>query len=98
MFLQRLNVSEKLLSADEIAALLACYYACDGSTKAHQPLELIRKKFSPPFRDEAKRALEKLARRPERYILPHRGRTTSYSITIAGIRKLEELGLIPSRR
>jgi len=89
---------EGSLSEEEIAALLACYYACDGSTKAHQPLELIRKKFSQPFRDEAKRALEKLARRPERYIVPHRGRTTSYSITMAGIRKLEELGLIPSRR
>jgi len=63
-------------------------------------LEVGEPDFDTPehIKDAAKRALEKLARRPERYILPHRGRTTSYSITIAGIRKLEELGLIPSRR
>lgn len=88
-------MSEKPLKDEEIAGLMAVFYSCNGSPSVHVPLEYIRKKLRPPYRDEAKRVVEKLASRPERFVLSHKGRTTSYSITIAGIEALKKLKLIP---
>ena len=85
----------KPLKDDEIAGLMAVCDACNGSPSAHVPIEFICRKLSRPYRDEAKGIIEKIARHPERLILAHKGRTKSYSITMAGIEELRRLGLIP---
>ena len=80
---------------EEIAGLIALYYACNGSVHAHVPIERIRRKFSAPYRDEAKRIVEKLSRHPEGFVHIHKGRTISYGITMAGVKKLRDLQLTP---
>jgi len=91
-------MSAKPLKQAEIATVMAVYHACKGDIHAHQPVQLIRKKFVKDLRDAAKRLLEETARRPERYILKHKNKDTTYSITLNGIRVLEDMNLIPRMR
>ena len=88
------ETSEKPLTKGEIAVLVALWEACNGSIHAHVPEQAVISRFKPHFRGLARKTLRKLARRPERYVLRHKNRETSYSITMMGIRKLRELGII----
>jgi len=72
-----------------VAGLLALYYACDGSTRAHVPVQGFRAKLSKPYKQFARAILKKL--RKAGYIHVHKGREESYSINMAGIDKLREL-------
>jgi len=91
-------MTTKPLRQEEIAAILAIYYACNGSIRAHQPIERIKVKFVKALRPEAKKILEQTAKRPERYILKHKNKTETYAITLNGIKLLEDLGIIPRKR
>ncbi|MCW3990267.1 MAG: hypothetical protein NWE88_09355 [Candidatus Bathyarchaeota archaeon] len=72
-----------------VAGLLALYYACDGSTRAHVPVPGFRAKLSKPYKQFARAILKKL--RKAGYIHVHKGREESYGINMAGIDKLREL-------
>jgi len=91
-------MSGRPLTEEEKAALVAVYDACGGDIHAHQPIQRIRGKFIKELRPHAKRIVEKLATRPERLIQKHTNREKTYSITLAGIQKLEDLGMISRRR
>jgi len=91
-------MSAKPLKSEEIAAIAAVYYACGGSIKAHQPLQFIRNKFEKSFRPYAKEILEKVVRRPEQYVQKHKNREVTYSITLNGIKLLEDMNIIPRKR
>jgi len=60
--------------------LLVIYEACGGSIYAHQPLELIRRKFSKPFKPYCKGIVEDLVRHPDGLVSRHSGRGRSYGI------------------
>ena len=83
---------QRPLKPEEIAGLLALYYACGGSTKAHVPIEFFRRRLREPYRREARRIIKKLRRRG--FVHVHPGRTESYGITKEGIRVLKEMKLI----
>jgi len=72
-----------------VAGLLALYYACDGSTRAHVPVQGFRAKLRKPYKQFARAILKKL--RKAGYIHVHKGRDESYGINMAGIDKLREL-------
>lgn len=91
-------MSSKPLRPEEIAAIVAVYYACGGDIHAHQSVPHIRNKFDKYFRPFAKRILEKVARRPERYIQRHRNKNLTYSITLNGIKLLEDMNIVHRRR
>ncbi len=88
------TTNAKPLTNEEIAVLVALWEACGGSIHAHVPEQAVLSHFPSHFRGLARRTLRKLVRRPERYILRHKNRETSYSITVIGIKKLKELGII----
>jgi len=91
-------MSSRPLKPEEIAAITAVYYACKGDTHAHQPIPLIRNKFAKSLRPYAKEILEKAARRPEQYIQKRKNKDVTYSITLNGIKLLEDMNIIPRRR
>ena len=91
-------MTERPLKPEEIAAIMAAYDACGGDIHAHQPVERIRRKFRKELRQYAKKCLEKAARHPERYIQKHTNKNVTYSITLAGIRLLEDMNIIPRKR
>ena len=72
-----------------VAGLLALYYACDGSTRAHVPVQGFRAKIARPYKQFARAILKKL--RKAGYIHVHKGRDESYGINMVGIDKLKEL-------
>ena len=72
-----------------VAGLLALYYACDGSTRAHVPVQGFRAKLSKPYKQFARAIMKKL--RKAGYIHVHKGRDESYGVNMAGIDKLREL-------
>jgi len=86
-------MSERPLKPEEVAGLIALYDACGGSTKAHVPIEFFRRRLRDPYRGEAKRIMRRLRRRG--FVHVHRGRTESYGVTMMGIDRLREMGLIP---
>ena len=55
-----------------VAGLLALYYACGGSTRAHVPVQGFRAKLSKPYKQFARAILKKL--RKAGYIHVHKGR------------------------
>jgi hypothetical protein len=73
---------------------MAIYEACSGSIYAHQPLELIRRKFSKPYKPYCKGIVEDLAKHPDGLVSRHSGRARSYGITMNGIAALRSMGLI----
>ena len=85
----------KPLTNGEIATLYALYLATDGSTKAHPPEQAIKAKIRKEFKNMLKGFLKDLCKHPERYAVKHptRGDMT-YQITLEGINKLKELGLV----
>ena len=91
-------MSARPLKPGEITAIVALYYACGGDIHAHQPIERIKAKFTKDVRQYAKRLLEKTARHPERYVQKHTNKNVTYSITLAGIRLLEDMNIIPRKR
>jgi len=72
-----------------VTGLLSLYYACDGSTRAHVPIQGFRAKLSKPYKQFARAILKKL--RKAGYIHVHKGRDESYGVNMAGIDKLKEL-------
>ena len=82
------------LKPEEIATIYAVYQACDGSTQAHPPIHRIRAKFIKELKENATKWVERVARKPERYIQKHTNGEKTYSITMNGIRLLKELNLI----
>jgi len=90
-------MSSKPLKPEEIAAIIAVYYACHGDIHAHQPEELIRNKFTKTLRSYAKKILEETAKRPELFIQKHKNKNVTYSITLNGIKLLEDMNIIPRR-
>ena len=72
-----------------VAGLLAIYYACDGTTRAHMPIQGFRAKLSKHYKQFARAILKKL--RKAGYIHVHKGREESYGVNMAGIDKLREL-------
>jgi hypothetical protein len=60
----------------------------------HVPEEAILSRFRKDFRGEARKALKRLAKHPQRYILRHPGRKMTYHLTKTGKNKLKELGII----
>ena len=84
----------RALTQDEIALLVALYEETDGGLSGRCSVGRIIRHFPRHFRGFAKKALKKLARHPEKYITRKPGRETTYSLTINGINKLRELGII----
>lgn len=72
-----------------VAGLLALYYACNGSTRAHVPVQGFRAKLARPYKQFAKAILKKLRRAG--YVHVHKGRDESFGINMAGVGKLREL-------
>ena len=74
-----------------VAGLIALYRTC-GATKAHYPIEFIRKKFSQPYKQFADSIIKKLYKRG--FVSKKKGKSEAYGITKAGIEYLRELGLL----
>ena len=72
-----------------VTGLLSLYYACDGSTHAHVPIQGFRAKLRKPYKQFAKAILKKL--RKAGYVNIHKGRDESYGINMAAVDKLREL-------
>ena len=83
----------KPLKPEEIAGLMALYYACSRSIHAHVSIPRFRQKLSDLYKDEAKKILEKIRRRG--FVHVHKGREETYGINMAGVKKLKDLGRIP---
>jgi len=88
-------MSEKPLTQEQIAVLLALYEATKGSIHAHVPKRAVQAHFRKDLRGFAGEALDELIRHPSRYAIKHptKGEMT-YSITLEGIKKLKEMKLI----
>ena len=85
-------MNTKYEEPDVIAGLIALYRTC-GASKAHYPIELLRKKFRKPYRQFTKSIIKKMYRRG--FVSIKKGvRGKAYGITKAGIEKLNELGLL----
>jgi len=78
-----------------IAGLLALYYACNGSSKAHVPLQRFAAKLSEPYKPFASAILERVTKGG--YVHIHKGRGRSYGINMAGVKKLLKFGLLPRK-
>jgi len=91
-------MSSRPLKQEEIVAIFAVWAATGGDIHAHQPIGFIRRKFEKSLKSHAKKILEETARHPEQYIIKHKNRDTTYMITLAGIKVLEDQGMITKRR
>jgi len=75
-----------------IAGLYVLYRLCKGSTKRHVPKAFLSKKLVRGVEGYAGDILKDL--RKAGYVNIYKGRTESYAITVSGIKKLKELGII----
>lgn len=75
-----------------IAGLYALYVACKGNTKRHIPKKWLKKKLARDVGNYTGDILKDL--RNLGYANIHKGRGDSYSMTVSGVKKLKELGII----
>ena len=75
--------------------MLALSHATGRGGQVHVPAEAVLARFRKDYRGYASEGLDRLVRRPERYVLKHpTSGGMTYEITTAGMKTLRELRLL----